>query len=78
MSTTCFKIQMDAMVQLVSQPNELLGVKQIHGHKETMFVTIEVSPPIYMKFDERIQNILSIYFSPLLMEQVYPDLSHNQ
>lgn len=66
------------MVQLVSQPNELLGVKQIHGYKETMFVTIEVSPPIYMKFDERIQNILSIYFSPLLMEQVYPDLSHNQ
>lgn len=38
-----------------------------------MFVTIEVSPPIYMKFGERIQNILLIYFSPQLMEQVYPD-----
>lgn len=43
-----------------------------------MFVTIEVSPPIYMKFDERIQNILLIYFSLLLMEQVYPDPSPNQ
>lgn len=42
-----------------------------------MFVTIDVSPPIYIKFGEKIQNILLIYFFPLLMEQVYPDPSLN-
>lgn len=43
-----------------------------------MFVTTDVLLPINMKFDERIQNILLIYFPPLLMEQVYLDTSPNQ